>query len=424
MRRRVVLLVTATTLLVLVAFLLPLAVLLRTLAADRAVAEATKEAQNLAVLVAVAEPTQLDAAVTLINQRGERRVSLVLPGGRTVGPGDPGNRASMKLALAGRSFTTQVRNGREVYVPVDSARGRAVVRSFVPNRMLHRGVASAMSVLGTLGVIVLFLAVVLADRLAAGTVRPMKNLAGTALALGRGDLSARATLGGPEEVREVGHAVNVLAQRIGELLTAEREAVADLSHRLRTPLTALRLEAEAVADERHRTALIAQVEALTRAVDEVIREARRPVREGVQAACDVGAIVQQRAAFWAVLMQVQQRPFDVAVVPTLVPARVTPEDLGAALDSLLQNVLMHTPPGTGLRIRVRPASDRRTELVVTDAGPGFPHSAMDRGHSTTGSTGLGLDIVRRTAEASGGLVILGSSAEGGASVTLLLGPAL
>lgn len=417
------LLVTATTLLVLLAFLLPLTLLLRTLAVDRAVAEATKEAQNIAVLVAVAEPAQLESAITLINERSPRRIGLVLPHGRTLGPRDPGTAASLALATAGRAFTTAVPGGRQVYVPVDTTAGRAVVRSFVPDRLLHRGVAQAVIVLVTLGATLLLLTIFIADRLATGTVRPMKQLAATALALAEGDLSARVQIGGPNEVREVGHAVNILAQRIGELLVAEREAVADLSHRLRTPLTALRLDGEALRDREQAARVVADIDALQRTVDEVIREARRPVREGVHADCDAAQVVGERAAFWAVLMEDQGRAFTVEVQPAPDPVRLTADDLRAAVDALLQNALLHTPEGTAVSVTVRPAAHRCTEVVVSDAGPGYPASSMARGHSTSGSTGLGLDIARRTAEVSGGRIVLGTSREGGASITLVLGPA-
>lgn len=416
------LLVTATTLLVLLAFLLPLAVLLRTMAVDRAVAEATKEAQNLAVLVAVADSRQLADAITLTNQRGARRIGLVLPDGRSLGAADRGSRQSLGLAAAGRSFSVAVPGGRQVYVPVDTAGGRAVLRSYIPNAMLHKGVVPAVTVLGALGVALLLLTVFLADRLAAGTVGPMKDLEATALALGSGDLGARATVGGPHEVREVGQAVNLLAQRIGELLVAERESVADLSHRLRTPLTALRLDAEAVRDDAQRERLLERLDALQRTVDEVIHEARRPVREGVQVACDAAHVVRDRARFWAVLMEDQRRPFRVAVPDDGLRVRLTAQDLGAAVDALLQNALLHTPEGTAVGVAVQPDGDQ-VRVVVSDAGPGFSAQALDRGHSTSGSTGLGLDIVRRTAEASGGRLLVGSSEEGGASISVLLGPA-
>jgi signal transduction histidine kinase len=419
-----VLLVTATTLLVLVAFLVPMAFLIKTLASDRAIAEATREAQNLAVLVAVTDETRLDEAVTLLNQRGEREVGLRMPDGTSYGPADRGTAASLDLAKAGRSFTVSLHEGREVYVPVDTAKGRAVVRSFVPEAVLNRGVVPAVSVLVGLGAGLLLITVFLADRLAWGTVRPVRDLEATALALGQGDLNARATVGGPHEVREVGHALNVLAQRIGELLEAERESVADLSHRLRTPLTALRLDAEGLSDQAQGQRLLEHLDALQRTVDQVIREARRPVREGVRISCDAAAVVRARTSFWAVLMEDQARPFTVDATPTPDEARVTEQDLGAALDVLLQNALLHTPPRTAVHVVVRPGANRTTELVVSDDGPGFPAGVDERGVSTAGSTGLGLDIARRTAEASGGRAVLGRTREGGASVTLVLGPAL
>jgi signal transduction histidine kinase len=148
------------------------------------------------------------------------------------------------------------------------------------------------------------------------------------------------------------------------------------------------------------------------------------VREGVQASCAAGQVVADRAAFWAVLLEDQGRPFVVEVLEAPDPARVTPDDLGAAVDALLQNALLHTPEGTAVRVTVRPAPGRCTEIVVADEGPGHPAGALARGWSTAGSTGLGLDIARRTAEASGGRLVLAEGPEGGARVTLLLGPAL
>ena len=424
MRRQVVLLVTATTLLVLVAFLLPLTVLLRTLASDRAVSEATREAQNLAALVAVSSPQQLTASLTVLNERGDRQVGLRLPDGVSLGARDHGSPDALQLAGEGRSFTVAVPHGREVYVPVDTAAGRAVVWSFVPDRLLRHGVGTAVALVVSLGAALLVIAVVVADRLARGTVRPVRALEQTALALGAGDLAARAPLGGPHEVREVGHALNVLAQRIGELLAAEREAVADLSHRLRTPLTALRLDVEAVADPDVRARLARHVDGVQRGIDRVIDEARRQVREGVQAQCDATAVVAERAAFWSVLLEDQGRPFAVTVPAGPRPVRLDASELGAAVDALLQNAVVHTPWGGAVSVAVQQGVDGQTVVVVGDEGTGIPEGAEERGRSTAGSTGLGLDIARRTAEASGGRLVLGRGPGGGAEVRLELGAPL
>ena len=308
MRRQVALLVIATTSLVLIAFLVPLGLLLRTLAADRATAQGVQEAQGLAAVVAlIRDPAQLDPVVQLADQRSERAVSVVLPNGRVVGAPLSGASRLLELAATGRSFTADVSGGREVYVPVDTELGRAVVRSFVPGELLHRGVARAIGLLVALGLGLLLVGVLVADRLARGMVRPVTALARTAHDLAEGDLAARVEPAGPPEVRDVGVAVNRLGRRIGELLAAERESVADLSHRLRTPLTALRLDAGGLRDREEADRITAGVESLERTVDDVIRSARRPMREGVHAECDAVTVVRDRAAFWRVLAEDQGR---------------------------------------------------------------------------------------------------------------------
>lgn len=420
MRRQVALLVMATTSLVLLAFLVPLGLLIRTMAEDRATAQGVQEAQSLAALVAtVRDPAELAPLVQLADQRSERAVSVVLPTGRVLGTPLPDGSALLALASAGRSFTAQAAGGRAVYVPVDGEGGRAVVRSFVPTELLRRGVARAVTLLVGLGVGLLILGVAVADRLARGTVRQVTALARTTHDLAEGDLTARVEPGGPMEVRKVGEAVNRLGERIGELLAAERESVADLSHRLRTPLTALRLDAGSLRDEDEASRITLGVEALERTVDEVIRSARRPVREGLRARCDAVAVVRERAAFWHVLADDQHREFAVVLHATRLDVRLVPEDLAAAIDALLGNVFAHTPEGSAVDVSVAALYDSAV-VEVADRGPGLPRTAMQRGRSGTGSTGLGLDIAQRTAEAAGGRLVLDERPAGGARVALLL----
>jgi signal transduction histidine kinase len=275
-------------------------------------------------------------------------------------------------------------------------------------------------VLAGLGLVLLVLALVVADRLARSLTRPITDLAGTADRLGSGDLRARATPAGPPEVRAVGTAVNRLAGRIGELLTAERESAADLAHRLRTPLTALRLDAEALSGP-DRDRLLADVDAVSRGVDEVINEARRPVREGLGEGCDATAVVVARAHFWSALASDEGRRLQIEAPAVPLPVRVSADDLAAAVDALLGNVFTHTPDGTGIDVDVRPRDGGGAVVTVCDEGPGMPDAALERGRSGGGSTGLGLDIVRRTAEASSGQLRI-SSSPAGTTVTLALGP--
>jgi signal transduction histidine kinase len=277
-----------------------------------------------------------------------------------------------------------------------------------------------------LGLALIGLGILVADRLARAVTRPITALSQVSHRLASGDLTARAAPGGPPEVRSVAAALNHLAGRIDELLAEEREIVADVSHRLRTPLTALRLEAESLRDPEEAARVEARVDALERAVTAVITDVRRRTREPGSESCDAARVVADRVAFWSVLAEDQGRAVTVDLAPSPRPVAVPADDLAACVDALLGNVFAHTPEGTPFAVRLAPAAGG-SELTVADAGPGFPSDVLGgqdgrprRGRSGAGSTGLGLDIARRTAEAAGGTLRLASAPGGGARVTLVL----
>jgi signal transduction histidine kinase len=424
MRLRIILLVVATSSLVLVSFLVPLALVLRTFAADRAVSTATIQAQFMAPLVATLDTNSLKLAVDQVNAENRTTpLTVFLPGGNEVGSPAPRS-AGVRLAAQGRSFPTAVPGGVEVLVAVQGlAAGTAVIRTFVPAAQLRNGVERAWLLLGGVGLGLLVLSVVVADQLARSLVRPLTAVARVSDRLATGDLTARATVAGPPEVRRAGAGLNRLAARIGDLLAHERETVADLSHRLRTPLTALRIDAESLRDEAEMAQLLADVNIVERTVTEIIREARRPTGEGSGVLCDASDVVGERAAFWQPLAEDQERPMMVDIAPGPVMVRASAEDLAACTDILLENVFSHTPDGLAFGVRLSRRAGGGAWLLVADGGPGFPvGNPTQRGLSSGGSTGLGLDIARRIAENSGGALTVGHSASGGASVTIELGP--
>ncbi|MDX6257346.1 MAG: hypothetical protein QOJ11_3680 [Frankiales bacterium] len=422
MRRQLSTLVAAVAAAVVIAFVLPLALLVRTLAQDRAMSAATQEAHSVAVVAAVEHtPDKLRPVIALVNQRSPRRTTVFFPDGHAEGA--PAVRtAAVDRAFRGSSFVTQAGEDRLLLVPVSTSDGILVVQTWVPEALLGHGVAVSWAILGTLGLGVLCFAVLAADRIARRIVRPILDLAEVAHRLTTGDLSARVQPAGTPEVRELGLTFNRVARRVGELLQAEREMVADLSHRLRTPITALRLDTDSLRDPAEAARLASHVEVLERTVNEVIREARRPVREGATATTDATAVVRARVAFWQVLAEDQGRPLALDLPSRTCEVRVSGEDLAAAVDALLHNVFQHTADTTPMAVSLRPVLTGGAVLVVTDDGDGWPdHPVERRGTSTAGSSGLGLDIVRRTAEASGGGVRLGRSAGGGAAVEVTLG---
>ncbi len=422
MRLRVILLVVATSSLVLISFLVPLALVLRTLAADRAVSAATAQAQSMAPLVTTLPTGSLQLTVDQVNAQSRTPVTVFLPSGTELGAAAPLS-AAVRLARNGHSFSADTGGGKEVLVAVEGLPGgSAVIRTFVPDSVLRHGVTRAWLLLGGVGLLLLVLSVAVADQLARSLVRPLTALARASDYLAAGDLSARATVAGPPEVRRAGAGLNRLAVRIGELLAHERETVADLSHRLRTPLTALRIDAESLRNGAEMERLLADVSSVERTVSEIIREARRPGRGRAQAICDAAQVIAERAAFWWPLAEDQDRRMTVEVAPGPVPVLVSRDDLAACADILLENVFAHTPEDAAFTIRLSRRAAGGAWLVVADDGPGFGDAdPTRRGVSSGGSTGLGLDIARRIAATSGGTLTIGRSASGGGSVTLGLG---
>ena len=423
MRRRVLLLVAATTSLVLVAFLVPLALLVRTVATERAVLAATADAQALTALVAVADPASLALAVAQVDATSPSQVSVFTADGAVLGAPAP-RTPLVELAARGSSASGTVDGGREIVFAVRDPAGRTgVIRTFVTDAALTAGVGRAWLLLAGLGVVLLAVGLLVADRLARSLVRATIDVAAVSHRLARGELDARADSAAPVEVGVVAGALNTLAGRISELLREERETVADLSHRVRTPLTALRLDAEALRQPEDAARIGAGVDAVQRAVSSVIDAARRRATDIAE--CDAAAVVAERVAFWSVLAEDTERDVRTDLAAGPLPVAVGRADLEALVDALLGNVFAHTPDGSAFAVRLGPRPGGGARLLVADAGPGLPAGAdvLRRGASGGGSTGLGLDIARRTAEQAGGGLALGRSSGGGLAVTVDLGPA-
>jgi signal transduction histidine kinase len=434
MRQRLAILSLAISTLVVIAFMIPLALTLRIQAQNRALSRAETLAQAIATALIVDAgdgQVSLEAAQTALDVfgSGADSVSILFADGEQVGA-PVVNTDNIDVAFSeARAFTAFTDGGAEVLVPLLSAdvpndAVDVVVRSFVPEADLTQGVWVAWGMLAGLGVFLVLVAVVAADRLGRSIVRPVAELSEAALALGSGDLDRRVTPSGPEEIADVGVAFNFLAERLRLLLAEERESVADLSHRLRTPLTALRLQAETLDDREASATLLGDINRLESAIDQLIEEARQPAEDRGPEQADLGAVVRHRATFWKVLADEQNRPVDVHTSGGRLPVAMSSQDLGALVDTLLENVFSHTGPGVGYRIEARPGyADGQAVLVVEDSGSGFEHDgAMERGESGGGSTGLGLDIVMKAAQRTGGGLSIGESALGGARVEVVFGP--
>ncbi|MFF2201896.1 sensor histidine kinase [Streptomyces sp. NPDC058145] len=420
----------AVTTMVVVAFAVPLGLVVKEMARDRAFSNAEREAA--AVAPALSITTDRDKLERVVASAGaDSGMAVHLPadgGGRALDLGR--QRAAGKDIAAvrklGRASTTSVSGGSALLQPVALGSGAiAVVEVYVPESEMSNGVGTAWAVLAAVGLALIIGSVAVADRLGVRMVRPAQRLVESAHELGEGKLGARVPEEGPSELRLAAVAFNSMADQVVQLLANERELAADLSHRLRTPLTVLRLNAASLgagpAAEQTRAA-VAQLEG---EVDTIIRTARQAkpqtVAAGPGAGCDAAEVVRERMEFWSALAEDEGRKWRVAGVERPVRIPVARPDLAAALDALLGNVFRHTTEGTAFAVDVHNAEDA-VIVLISDAGPGIPDPdaamARGRGSGSAGSTGLGLDIVRRLAESTGGDVRIGSSVLGGTEVRI------
>ncbi|NJP50763.1 HAMP domain-containing histidine kinase [Streptomyces sp. SBST2-5] len=416
----------AVTAMVVLAFAVPLGLVIRELARDRAFSNAEREAAALAPALSITtDRDQLERVVA--SAGGELAVHLPAADGERASDIGRGRAAAGDVAAVrkvGRASTAAVEGGSALLQPVALSTGEiAVVEVYVPESEVTAGVGTAWAVLAGVGVALILGSVAVADRLGVRMVRPAQRLVEGAHELGEGKLGARVPEEGPTELRLAAVAFNSMADQVVQLLANERELAADLSHRLRTPLTVLRLNAASLGDGPAAEQTRAAVEQLEREVDTIIRTAReakpQTAAAGPGAGCDAAEVVRERMAFWSALAEDEGRKWRVAGADRPVRIPVARADLAAALDALLGNVFRHTPEGTAFAVDVHNGEDA-VIVLVSDAGPGIPdpEAAMARGQGSgsDGSTGLGLDIVRRLAESTGGDVRIGHSVLGGTEV--------
>ncbi|MFL9656279.1 sensor histidine kinase [Streptomyces sp. PB17] len=422
----------AVTVMVVVAFAVPLGLVIREMARDRAFSNAEREAAAVAPALSITtDREQLERVVASAGSDAGMAVHIPAPGDRSEGATDIGRQRATDEDIAavrrmGRASTTEVGGGSTLLQPVALSSGQiAVVEVYVPESEVTNGVGTAWAVLAAVGAALIVGSVAVADRLGVRMVQPARRLVDGAHELGEGKLGARVPVEGPDELRRAAVAFNSMADQVVQLLANERELAADLSHRLRTPLTVLRLNAASLGDGPAAEQTRAAVEQLEREVDTIIRTARdakpQTAAAGPGAGCDAAEVVRERMGFWSALAEDEGRKWRVAGADRPVRIPVARADLTASLDALLGNVFRHTPEGTAFAVDLHNGEDA-VIVLVSDAGTGIsdPEAAMARGRGsgTDGSTGLGLDIVRRMAESTGGDVRIGSSVLGGTEVRI------
>ncbi|MFJ8959201.1 sensor histidine kinase [Lentzea sp. NPDC102401] len=396
------------------AFTVPVAFTLNAQIYGDAENTARREADTAALLLASGDTRSLNALVDAYERQTPGRIDVLEPQAESTVWDDEG----LKLT-----------------VPAKTPDGTVVgaIRLSYPDDRITQRLWQIWGFRAALAVGVLILAAFLGLWLARRVTRPLRELNAMAGRLRDGDLSARAEETGPPETRTLARTLNTATETIGTLVGSQRAFIGDASHQLRTPLTALRLSLDNVADgvddpvvREDVDMATAEVVRMSRLVNGLLALARAeadvPHPEPVQ----VLDVVAERFTAWRAAadersISLVSEGFDIRVL-------ATPGHLEQVLDNVLSNALEVSPDGATILVR----TTRPGLVEVIDAGPGLPEAdrarAFDRfwrgqGLTGKGGSGLGLAIVKQLVTDDGGAVSLEASSSGGLCVRIRLAPA-
>lgn len=338
-------------------------------------------------------------------------------------------------AIAHSRVVTQERDDRfSVAVTVgdstDPVGASVLSRSAEPT---NDRIATMWARLAAVGLGGLVAGALLAVVLARWVGRPLRAVDLAARHLGEGQLEVRAAGGrGPVEVRRLSATFNTMAARMETLIHGHRAVIADVSHQLRTPLTALRLRLDMLAvdaDEPTSAELASaqeEIARLSRLVDGLLAVARAENAVPRPVAVRVDEVVADRVAAWAPVARERQVALS-GRCPQGITARLGAGDLEQVLDNLVANALDAVSEGGRVRIdgRIRHG---RVILTVADDGPGMTAAARAAafhrfGNPEASGAGLGLAIVYRLLTANGGSVGFEDTSGGGLTVVMELAAA-
>jgi signal transduction histidine kinase len=305
-------------------------------------------------------------------------------------------------------------------------------------RNLNNDIIALWIILGTVSVLAMIAAALLAFGLARWVSRPLKGLDSAARRLADGDLAIRTVVdSGPPELRRLGTTFNTMAGRLEALVHGNRAVIADVSHQLRTPLAALRLRLDLLAADaahsdpatRHELAgALDELARLSRLVDGLLAVARAENVVPVPVAVDIADVARERVVAWhpvaddrgIVLTATATGGAGAAGASVL--AWIGEGHLEQILDNLIANALEALSPGQRVTV-ITAATPTGARITVRDHGPGMSAEDRERAFlrfstSNPNGTGLGLAIVHRLTTSNGGTASLAETPGGGLTATL------
>jgi signal transduction histidine kinase len=417
-RRRIVIAIVGSVVATVALFGLPLA-----WAVGRAYQDELRLRLESAALAASPELTEPGKGLTVpeppLQGQGVRIAYYDTAGRRIAGIGPSAADGVVRDALGGSNGLAD----HAVAVPVSrDDRIIGVVRAEERSGLLADRVHNAWLLMGGLALVVVAAVTALATALVRRLTAPVQALADAAQRLEHGDFAVAPAPSGIAELDSAGMALAAAAQRLEAVLARERALTSDVTHQLRTPLTALRLELEAGAAREQGPdvdAVLAQVDRLEATIASLLALARESASE--REPIELGPALRGACAPWSRFASASGRTLAVEVAPAGQRARVSEQALRQIVDVLVDNALQH---GRGrVTVRAHPVASG-VEVEVHDEGAATldPEAIFARRSASARGHGIGLALARSLAEAEGGRLRLASGGGGTSFSLLLLGP--
>ena len=260
--------------------------------------------------------------------------------------------------------------------------------------------------------------------------RPMNNLIDGARRIAAGDYSTQVPESGSADIRSVAHAFNSMSARLKSIDEQRRSFLADVTHELRTPLSVIRGQAEAIsdgvypADAAHLAPILDATAALDRLVDDLRTLVQTDAGNLVlhKEPTELAGLVHDTVESFRAQAEAKGVALTADATGDVAPIDVDPARIRQVIGNLLSNSIRHTPAGGSAKVAVvAPAT-----ITVSDTGEGIdpelqPHvfERFAKGPNSSGS-GLGLAIARDLVQAHGGTLTIASEPGRGTTATVVL----
>jgi signal transduction histidine kinase len=273
----------------------------------------------------------------------------------------------------------------------------------------------------------------------------MRELTQATQAIAAGDLSQRVNIRAGDEMGDLAAAFNQMAAELERAESLRRQMTADIAHELRTPLSVIQGNVEALQDGVFPLTIEAlePIQTKTALLSRLVQDLHNlALAEAGQLPLDrqpteLAKLIERIAAAFQPAAEAKSISLELEVRADLSPADVDPQRVEQVLVNLLSNALRHTPAGGAISIELASSGARQLGVRVTDSGPGIPAEALSkvferfyrveqgRARSESGQgSGLGLAVARSIVEAHGGSIGVENVPGRGASFWLVLPAAL